>query len=114
MAIEGDIQALLSPLTDDRVWPVLSVQPATTPYLIYSVISDVPLVTLDGPNGTDNLRVQIDAYADSYGAAKALAKRVKDAMQGAAFINTPLSSRDLSEPEEKLYRVSMDFSVWAQ
>lgn len=113
MAIEGTIQALLAPLAAGGCYPVVNTSPTpVTPYLIFQVISNVPVVSLDGPSGRERRRVQIDAWADTYKTVKDLELSVKSAMAGATFVNLPLLSQDLYEPDTKLFRVTMDFSVW--
>lgn len=114
MAIEGDIQALLAPLVSGRCYPLVNTSTAIVkPYLTFQVVSNVPTVSLDGPSNLENRRVQIDVWADTYGAAKSLEATIKTTMQGSSFVNIPLLTQDFYEEETKLYRVSMDFSVWS-
>jgi hypothetical protein len=114
MAIEGDIQSLLATLVSGRCYPLVNTSTTIIkPYITYQVVSSVPTVSLDGPSGLENRRTQVDVWADTYGAAKALEIAVKSAMQGAYFVNIPLLAQDFYEEETKLYRVSMDFSVWS-
>lgn len=114
MAIEGTIQALLASLVSGRCYPLVNTSATIVkPYITYQVVSNVPTVSLTGPSGLENRRVQIDIWSDTYGASKALEIQVKAAMNSAPFVNIPLLSQDFYEEETKLYRVSVDFSVWS-
>jgi hypothetical protein len=114
MAVEGDLQTLLGALVSGRCYPVTAPDSPTKPYITYQVISNVPLVNLDGPEGLENRRVQIDIWGDSYGAVKTLEVSVKSAMAGASFTNVPLPSPGEGyESDTKLYGVTMDYSVWS-
>lgn len=112
MAIEGTIQTLLAALVSGRCYPLNAPDPVAKPYITFQVISNIPSVSLDGPNGTENRRIQIDIWASTYGAAKTLENSVKAAMVAASFVNVPLSTGDLYENDTQLYRVSMDYSIW--
>ena len=112
MAVEGDIQTVLGALVANRCYPLIAPQETASPYIIYQVISTVPETSLDGPTGTNRRRVQVDVYADTYGAAKVLEQSIGAAMQAADFTNLPLSATDLFESEVQLYRVTMDFAIW--
>lgn len=113
MAVEGDLQTLLAALVSGRAYPMVAPQGVVKPYIIYHVVSNVPSVSLDGPNGTENRRMQVDVWADTYGGAKTLEGQVKAAMAAASIVNVPLSTRDEYESETQLFRVSMDYSVWS-
>lgn len=110
--IEGDIQAVLAPLVTGGCWPLVAPELTPRPYIIYQVISNPTQNTLDGDAGISNRRVQVDVWADSYGAAKGLAASITAAMKTAPFVNIKIGDNDLYEPEVKIFRVSMDFSVW--
>lgn len=118
MAVEGDIQALLEPLANGGAWPcVNNADSPAPPYIVYTVVSKTPSVSLTGPNGTEKLRVQIDVYARSYEEVKEIEAAIKTAFIGTAGFNSascanvPISSQDLYEDDTRLYRVSMDYSV---
>jgi hypothetical protein len=110
---EATAQTLLAALVSGRCYPLTAPDPVTKPYIIYSVISDVQENGIGGFAGISNQRMQVDAYATSYGAVKTLAASIKTAMSTAAFTNIHLSSQDLHESDTQLYRISMDFSIWS-
>jgi len=112
LAVEGDLKTLLGTLVSGRCYPLVAPDLTPTPYIVYSVISNIPQTTLDGPTGTENRRVQFDVWGDTYGAVKALEVTVKSTMAASVIRNLPLSTMDMYESETKLYRVTMDYSIW--
>lgn len=112
MAIEGDIQTLLSTLVSGRCYPMNAPDKVVCPYITYQVISNVPVVDLGGRNGLENRRVQVDVFDRSYGGVKTLELAVKSAMDTATFKNVPLLFSELYEQDTKIYRVTMDYSIW--
>ncbi|SNT43578.1 Protein of unknown function [[Luteovulum] sphaeroides subsp. megalophilum] len=87
------------------------------PALVLTTVSDREGLTLDGPDGLQRARVQIDCYAASYGEAKRLSRAVRDLLHGHAgggFRALILeAARDLGAPEApgRPFRVSLDFLV---
>jgi hypothetical protein len=59
-----------------------------------------------------NTRVQIDAYADTYAQAQTVGAAVLALMSVWSVQNVNLMSQDFFEPDAKLHRCSMDFSIW--
>lgn len=94
-------------------------QGAALPALVLNVVSDAEGMVMNGPNGLSEGRVQIDAYADTYGDAKALARAVRTLLHGLRNTNFRLvmhvATRDSREggtnEAERPYRVSMDFTT---
>lgn len=115
MAIEGQIQALLGALVSGRCYPIVNTSTdIVSPYITFQVVAATPEVTLSGPSGTENMRVQVDVWAETFGGSKLLASQVKAAMQTASFVNVPVMSQDRYEEVTQEYRVSMDYSIWSQ
>jgi hypothetical protein len=135
MALAEALYALLSQnggvvaLAGGRIYPLSAPQSVVTPYVVYQRISAVRLRTLDGPEGRSMPRMQIDAYATTWLAARALADAIRQALDGfdgtvtigndsppeterirAASLQT---DRDFIETDvdPKLYRVSSDYFV---
>ena len=92
-------------------------QGAAMPFIVLTVISGNGGHTLQGRDGLSEGRVQVDCYADTYRAAKLLARAVAgavDAHQGGQFSGVfHAGTRDLREgganEADRPYRVSMDF-----
>ena len=77
----------------------------------------------DGPTDLENPMVQMDCWAETYGAAKLLARAVRDEMEtaetvsGIEFDESFLVAERGMTPDDlgsgiKVFRVSLDFSVW--
>lgn len=101
-----------SPLTaaGTRVYPMLMPQNPTYPALTYQRIASAPVASLDGMSNLDRVRMQVDCWALTYLAAKNLAAQVRAEL---TLINALLLLElDDYEPNEKVYRVTMDFSLW--
>jgi hypothetical protein len=119
-------------LVADRVYSFRKPQGAATPYIVFQRISGERLHTLDGPTGRAHPRIQIDAYATTYPAARAIADAVRAALDGfkgdvAVDAESPPTSlkivyaalqddRDFVEDDidPVLYRVSSDYFVTYQ
>lgn len=57
-------------------------------------------------------RMQIDVWAKTYAQAQVLSDQVTASMLGWSVQNVQISSRDLYESDVKIYRMSMDYSIW--
>ena len=91
-----------------QVHPLVLPQESAYPAITYQNITDVPHNHLKGSSSTVNARVQVDIWAKSYKEAKDLYQSVKSAMSGSLVLGT----NEFYEKETRLYRVSIDFSVW--
>lgn len=102
---------------DTRIYPLVIPQdpPPVYPGITYQRITSDHVASLQGHSGLVDARVQIDVWALSYAGAKALAREVKAAITepGADKLGgLLLTDLDDYEPDTRLYRVSMDFSIW--
>lgn len=103
----------LSALIGDRARAATLRQGDTFPAVTYSRVSTSHENDLDGYAGLDNLRIQVDCYAESYMEARAVAAQVKQAMEAATnFTAIRSSDRDIYEASTDIHRVITDFSVW--
>ena len=93
------------------------------PYIVLFVISDVPGLTMSGPDGMTAFRVQCDVYGSTYAAAKLAARAVATLLHGYRGGQFRLiehaGSRDSREggtnEADRLFRVSLDFIIhWRQ
>ena len=62
------IYTALSPLVSGQVYPYFIPETAddTPPYVIYQIISTMPITTLDGITHHERVRMQLDAYHSDY------------------------------------------------
>lgn len=123
--MEEDFRSLLmadiaiSNLVSNRVNYTTHPQGQPLPGLVLNVVSDAEEYTLQGPTGVSQARIQVDCYADTYGAAKLLSRAVRSllsgymggAFQGVFHVGTRDGREGGSNEAERPYRVSLDFMV---
>jgi hypothetical protein len=96
-----------------RIYPQIAPDgPVTTPYIVYQRISANSENVLSGSTGLINTRLQIDCYAKTYVDALALAAQVDTLMSGWSVQNVSNPAQDAFEPDVRLHRVILDYSVW--
>jgi hypothetical protein len=109
---------LLSHGTTYPVYGGIAPSTAVTPYIVFSLISDVPNYTHAGHDQTGTARVQASCYSTaSYARAANVAEAVVTAMQSApgtygVDIAHKANELDLYEEASKTYHVPVDFRIW--
>ena len=102
-----------------RCYPGTIPQAPTYPFALYMKVTGARDHHLRGASGLATPRFQIEAWAETYAAAKALANAIKNALDdysgtvGAVNVRSILilSERDFYEEAVKAHRIIMDFSV---
>ncbi|MGP3699193.1 DUF3168 domain-containing protein [Rhodobacter sp. NSM] len=91
-------------------------QGAGFPYVVLNTISDREGLTISGPDGMQQARVQIDCYAKTYMAAKQLSRAVRAVLHGhsgggfqGVFLDGTRDQREPGDDTARPYRVSLDF-----
>jgi hypothetical protein len=116
-----------------RIHPVVLPQGSATPKvpaLVHNVISEITDHHTQGASGLVMVRIQVDSYALTTDAADALARAVKERLDGFAGVMTygsasPQDSvtvqgifadtaRTDYQDETKFFRASRDFLVWLE
>lgn len=88
MELEEALQAYvvadesISAVIASRMYPVFAPESAASPYLVYRVLSTQREYTMSGPTGTAQPTIKITCWADTYPAAKALARLVRSRLDG--------------------------------
>jgi hypothetical protein len=103
-----------------RCYPATLPQDPTYPLIVYYKVTGMRDHHLQGPSGLAHPRFQVEAWATTYDAAKALANAIREALdgysgtQGTVRIGSILieSERDTYEDAVSCHRVIMDFYVW--
>lgn len=103
----------LAALVGKKVFALVIPQGTKLPCVSFQRISGEPANCLDGHSGLENITLQVDAWGRTYAEAKQVAKAIRAAMPPAG---DPISSQlqadhDQYEPDEKYFRVSMDYAV---
>lgn len=117
--MEEIVTGLLASIAGGRRHWVRAPQSAARPHLVLNRISGIRDYHSQGASGYVASRIQIDAYADTYTAAKATARQVVTALSGyrsgtiqGVFLDM---ERDLPAEDagavNHLFRVSLDFTI---
>lgn len=108
--VETTIQPILAGTVSGRCYPLVAPDNPTKPYIVYQVVSKVPEVTLESTEARERCRIQIDAYATTYAEVKTLEASIKAALVN---ISVPLLAFDQFEADTKLFRVTLEHSIWS-
>lgn len=112
--IETIIQQRLAGLAGGRVYGGVAPDPVQRPYITHFHVGGELGMAFCGPDGSDAGSVQIDCWADSRGAATALAWQVYQRLiaQDAAFAAESIRRLPSAyEGDTKLHRVSWEVSA---
>jgi hypothetical protein len=114
MTIQEQLFALLANATPaaDRIYPLIAPDSAPPPYLVYQRISANTENILSGSSGLINTRIQLDVYATTYAQAQDIAAAIDGLMAAWNVQNLSVLSQDFYEPDAKLHRASIDYSIW--
>lgn len=121
MTFEADLyahllgDAAITAMTGSRVYPVLRPQDSAFPAVVYTRVSGTPQQSLDGfTSGLNNFRMQLDCYATRFDQCRLLAEAVQSRMLTAAvtFKSVMVFDQDFYEPDDRLFKIIMDFSCW--
>lgn len=115
------VTAIVGSGSSARIFPGFAEQDTAPPYIVYQRVAGPRVTVLDGASGLAQPVYQIDAYAGTKDAAKALADQIRIALNGfrgtvgseTAKGSTLLDDRDIFEgsTDPRLYRVSADFRI---
>lgn len=120
MSLESDVYTALNvaavrALVSDRIRPEAAAQADATPYVVYVLVSTVPVADLAGTETLAQHRIQVDCIADSADEAAALNRAVIFAMRSAVATlkNRWVDTRSLPfDAGTRRFGVSSDFLVW--
>lgn len=117
--LDEEFQAIIaqgSPATaaGDRVYAMRAPQSSTTlPRITYQRITTSPETSLTGSSRLDSVRIQVDCWAKTFLGAAALGDQVRRLLEAdTKFKPLCQAITDFHEPENDLFRRSMDFRCW--
>lgn len=113
MTLEEQLYAVLAPLASGGAWPLIAAQGTPVPYIVYGDVISQTENSLQGASALQNTRLQIDGYHASYAAMKVLGLAIDAAMAASALVQIKLSEQVFYEADTRLYRVSLDYSLWS-
>ena len=120
--LTGDATVLA--LTSTRVRPVVALQGASLPYVIYQQISGPRYHTTSGPIGMADTLYQVNCWASTYSDMKTLSEAVRKAMDGysgtiASVVIDVIHIQDESDIPDlsadtniNRYGKRLDFRIW--
>jgi hypothetical protein len=117
-ALKSHLQAdaTLAALVADRIHPVIRPQEGVLPAVTYQVVSLDQVSALGGRSDTlRNIRLQVDCWGKAHSDVLSVESAVRARMDTAATsFRSVLSPGGLDdyEPDTKLYRRMLEFSVW--
>ena len=109
-------------LVGGRIYPLLLPETPTLPAVTYQVISTVPVYSLDGAAGAQKVRIEFNAWANTYGECKQVSAAIRTTLESyrgaltdSTFVATVavVNSTDYYDDTARLYRVQTDYSFWA-
>lgn len=111
---ETQLFALLDRALPGRTFMMLAPQGKPEPYVIYSLISGTPRLTMRGDAKATLMNYRIDSYARSHRDALDIMERVfglVDACEGDPMIE---GRQDIYEQDTRIHRVSVVLSTWLE
>ena len=107
-------------LVSTRVWYSALPQDPTLPAVTLQQISGLPASVFGGDTGEVEIRVQVDAWAETRAGAKALGEAVRGALQRhtGTYGGVTIQVVDMNtggtryEPEGTIWRCRQDFGLW--
>lgn len=100
----------LTALISGRIYPIAAPQNVAKPYLVYRVISNNSNQCLEGGIYENDVRIQIDIWADTYSNAKVTKEAAVDAILGFKS-SYNINVMDDYEQDTLLYRQILDFKL---
>lgn len=97
-------------LVSERVYPLIMPQDCAKPALVYTVVNNADQQALSGCVSENEIRFQVDVYAESYADMKAVTTEVKSALYTFDSYPLNLSARDGFESGTELFRQIIDFT----
>jgi hypothetical protein len=101
---------LVTALVAARISPLLRAQGETLPCVTLTLVAVTPMNHLNGAPSLDQNRIQVDAWAETYASARAVAYACREALETAGLAME--SAFDTFEPDVDEYRVTQDFYYW--
>lgn len=111
------LEAFSPAIAEGRIHPLVLPQNTDLPAVTFQRISGPRVRSLSGPGGKARPRIQLDAWANTYTEAQALATQLRQALDGYKGLmgtvqvdNVSLATDwDRNDPNREIKGVSMDF-----
>jgi hypothetical protein len=110
-----DFYDAIKHLASGEVYALVAAQDAQYPAIVYTPIVQEHIFGLDGPQGLQRIRMQVDTYARTYKEALHLQDQVLTALLAdkSTIADVRMGLNEF-EDEARLYRVSVDYTYFRQ
>jgi hypothetical protein len=111
---ESQLFALLDQALPGATFLMLAPQEKREPYVIYSLISGTPQLTMRGGAQATLMNYRVDSYARSHRDALTVMERIfalVDACDGDPMVE---GRQDIYEQDTRIHRVSVVLSTWLE
>lgn len=105
----------IAALAQGRVFAFVAPADAVYPLIVYTPIEVAAVLAMDGLQGLNRSRVQVDAYATVYTEALALQDQVLEALvaDDTAIVDVRMGPNEFDD-EAAAYRVSVDYTFYVR
>ena len=110
-----DFYDAIKELVGGEVYALVAPQDAQYPAIVYTPIVQEHIFGIDGPNGLQRIRMQVDTYARTYQEAYLTQELVLDALltNKSSIVDVRMGLTSFEE-QARLYRVSVDYTYFRQ
>lgn len=113
LAAQDSPESAWNTLMGTRIYPAIGDHDPAVPYLVYQRVTTDDENTTCGYSGLTNYRIQFDVYANTYASCHTAMTLLHILLTG-DLRGLRLSQFSGWETETKLYRMTADYSFWAQ
>ncbi len=109
---DSTVTAIVGSGSSAKISPLIKSQNLAAPAVTLQRVNVDPQNHLRGHANLDDVRVQLDAWAEKYADARALATACRNAMQTAGHLMISEVDNTDMDVDPLLYRITQDFRVW--
>lgn len=102
----------ITDLVDDRIYPIEAEQNKTLPYIVYELVSSVPVEAPDVTHETNESEIDIACHGASYAQAKLLAQLVRSGLIDDLDASVIENSQDQRDQETRSNCVIQTYRLW--
>lgn len=95
-----------------RVFALIAKQGTPLPRITFQRVGNAPVTDFGGSSNLDQVRIQVDCWADDYLESKTLASQTRAILEAQSFKALLISDFDEYEPDTRIYRVRQDYRCW--
>ena len=117
MSVESSVYSVLKDgttggIVGTKIYPVEASQPQQPPYVVYEVVSSVPVESPFTGKETNETVIDIACYGNDYARSKAIAAAVRDDLISGLDPCVIENTQDLRDPDTRRKYVVLTFRIW--